>query len=439
MRGHARIFHKCLWDGLGENALAREIEKLSPAAVRRAKKPGLYSDGAGLYLHVGPDAGEKTGKSWIFRFMLNGRSREMGLGPLHTVGLSEAREIATECRKKLLNGIDPLEARDAERNARRLEAASAITFKECAKKYIAANRAGWRNGKHADQWENTLTTYAYEVIGGLSVAAIDTGHVTKILEPIWTTKTETASRLRGRIEMILDFAQTHRWRSGENPARWRGHLQNVLPKRSKVAKVAHHPALPWKEIGAFMPALSAEEGIAALALRYTILTTARTGETIGARWPEINLSEKLWTVPAERMKAGREHRVPLSPDAVAILREVAKLKTKDDDYVFPGRKQGKPLSNMAMLMLLERMGRDDLTVHGFRSTFRDWAGETGRPDDIAEAALAHGKDDKTVAAYQRGDLLDRRRRLMDDWAAFCGRPYEATGAKVVTLHRGGVA
>jgi integrase len=414
--------------------MARVIGKLTTTKVSNAKLPGLYGDGGGLYLNVGPTGG----KSWIFRFMLSGRAREMGLGALHTIGLKEARQKALDCRKQLLDGTDPLEARDAERNARRLNAASAITFSECAKKYIAANRAGWRNGKHADQWENTLTAYAYPVIGSLSVSAIDTGHVTKILEPIWTSKTETASRLRGRIEMILDYARTHRWRTGENPARWRGHLENVLPKRSKVAKVEHHAALPWKEIGSFMPKLTAEEGIAAMALRFAILTCARTGETIGARWPEIDLNGKVWTVPAERMKAGREHRVPLSADAVAILREVAKLKSDDNGYVFPGRKEGQPLSNMAFLALLRRMGRDDITAHGFRSTFRDWAGETGKPDDIAEAALAHGKGDKVQEAYQRGDLLDRRRRLMDDWAAFCSRPYSESG-KVVTMHREAVA
>jgi len=414
--------------------MARVIGKLSIPKISKAKKPGLYSDGGGLYLNVGPTGG----KSWIFRFMLRGKAREMGLGPLHTISLSDARELAIECRKKLLKGIDPLEDRNAERSARQLEAASAITFKDCAGKYIAANRSGWRNGKHADQWENTLTSYAYPVIGNLSVAAVDTGHVTKILEPIWNVKTETASRLRGRIEMVLDYATTHRWRAGENPARWRGHLENVLPKRSKVAKVEHHAALPWKEIGAFMPKLTAEEGIAALALRFAILTAARTGETIGARWPEIDLTEKVWTVPGERMKAGREHRVPLSADAVAILNEVAKLKSDNSGHLFPGRNEGKPLSNMAFLALLRRMGRDDITAHGFRSTFRDWAGETGRPDDIAEAALAHGKDDKTVAAYQRGDLLERRRRLMDDWAAFCSRPF-AAGGKVVELHSGSAA
>ncbi|HUH85044.1 MAG TPA: tyrosine-type recombinase/integrase [Stellaceae bacterium] len=422
--------------------MAREIEKLSPAAVRKltrpGAKPGLHGDGAGLWLHVGeikadakPEA-KIGGASWIFRFMLNGRAREMGLGPLHTIGLADARELAREARKQLLAGIDPLDARDAARNARRLEAARSITFKACAEKYIAANKAGWKNAKHGDQWANTLATYVYPVIGTLPVASVDIGHVTKILEPIWTTKTETAGRVRGRIETVLDYAATHRWRQGENPARWKGHLENVLPKRSKVAKVEHHAALPWQEVSSFMITLAAQEGVAALALRFAILTAARTGEVIGARWDEIDSKAAVWTVPAERTKSSREHRVPLSEDALALLREVRKLS--DGAFVFPGGARGKPLSNMAMLALLRRMERGDLTAHGFRSTFRDWAAETGRPADIAEAALAHVVGDKTVAAYQRGDLLERRRKLMAAWADFC-----AGRSSVTALPREGMA
>lgn len=409
--------------------VARTIEKLSPAKVRAAKRPGLYGDGAGLWLHVGPTQTEdgkakSPGKSWVFRYMIDGRARTMGLGPLHTIGLANARERARAARHLLVDGTDPLEARHAARNARRLEAAKAITFKSCSEKYIAANRAGWRNAKHAAQWEATLNTYAYPTIGNLPVAAVDTGHVTKILEPIWTTKPETAARVRGRIEAILDFATTHGWRAGENPARWRGHIENVLPKRSKVAAVEHHAALPWQEIGAFMSELAGQDGVAALALRFAILAAGRTGEVIGARWDEIDLGTKLWIVPAERMKARREHRVPLSEGALAVLREAEKLRIGDAPFVFPGSKKDAALSNMSMLALLRRMARDDLTVHGFRSTFRDWAAETGRPADIAEAALAHTLGDKTQAAYQRGDLLERRRRLMVDWAAFCATPLE---------------
>ncbi|HVE20710.1 MAG TPA: tyrosine-type recombinase/integrase [Acidocella sp.] len=405
--------------------MARKVEKLSPAAVKNTNRPGMYGDGGGLWLHVGPNALDengkptKTGKSWIFRFMLDGKAREMGLGPLYTIGLSEARDRAQTCRKALLEGIDPLEVKHAKRKARKLEAAKAITFKDCAGKYIAANKAAWRNEKHVGQWENTLAAYVYPLIGGLAVSEIDTGHVTRVLEPIWTTKSETASRVRGRIESVLSYATTHGWRAGENPARWRGHLENVLPKKSKVAKVEHHAALPWRESGAFMKALATEQGTAALAFRFAILTAARTGEVIGARWSEIDLQHAVWTIPGERMKAGVEHRVPLSADAVVLLREAAKLLVDDAEFVFPGGKKDKPLSNMALLMTLRRMKRDDLTAHGFRSTFRDWAAETGQPADIAEAALAHTVGDKTVAAYQRGDLLDRRRKLMEAWAAFC--------------------
>jgi integrase len=412
--------------------MARAIEKLSPSTVTKTTTPGMYGDGAGLYLHVGPDAGEKTGKSWIFRYMMDGKQHEMGLGPLHTIGLGKARQLARECREQRLSGINPLAARKQRRDAAKLEASKAVTFRSCATKYIAANRAAWRNAKHAAQWDATLATYVYPVIGNLPVAAVETGHVTKILEPIWVSKAETATRVRGRIESILDFGRAHGWRAGENPARWRGHLQNVLPKTAKIQTIVHHPALPWREIGAFMMTLAKEKGVSALALRYAILTVGRTGEVIGARWSEIDIPAAVWTVPAGRMKAGREHRVPLSEPALATLREASRLREKShqDGFVFPGGKAGKGLSDTAMSRVLLRLGRSDVTVHGFRSSFRDWAGETGKPDDLAEAALAHIRDDKTQTAYQRGDLLERRQRLMADWAAFCARP---TGGDVIDL------
>ncbi len=413
--------------------MARQICKLSPAKIKNTSASGMYGDGGGLWLNVGPTGG----KSWIFRFMLDGKAREMGLGALHTISLAEAREKALACRKQCLDGVDPLEARHVKRRARQAEAAKAITFRACAAKYIAANRAAWRNEKHAYQWNATLATYVYPTIGDLPVAAIDTGHITRILEPIWSTKAETATRVRGRIEAILSYATTHDWRSGENPARWRGHLENVLPRRSKVAAVEHHAALPWRQAAKFTVALAAENGVAALALRFAILTAGRTGEVIGATWAETDLEEALWTVPGSRMKAAREHRVPLSDGALAVLREAAKLGMEADQPIFPSARKGKPLSNMAMLVLLRRMKRGDLTTHGFRSTFRDWAAETGQPADIAEAALAHVVGDKTVAAYQRGDLLVRRRKLMAAWAVFCGRP-EAEGS-VVELRQGAVA
>ncbi len=410
--------------------MARGINKLSPAKVQKVATAGMYGDGGGLWLNVGPTGG----KSWIYRFMLDGKAREMGLGALHTISLAEARERALACRKQLLDGIDPLDARDARKKARKAEAAKAVTFKACAAKYIAANKAGWRNDKHAAQWDATLAAYVYPVIGDLSVAAVDTGHVTRILEPIWATKAETAARVRGRIEAVLSYATTHNWRAGENPARWRGHLENVLPKRSRVTQVAHHAALPWQEIAGFAKSLEVENGAAALALRFTILTAGRTGEVIGATWAEIDLHHAVWTVPGSRMKAGREHRVPLSEGALAVLREAAKLGQGADHYVFAGGRAGKPLSNMAMLVLLRRMGRGDLTAHGFRSTFRDWAAETGQPNDIAEAALAHAVGSKVQAAYQRGDLLDRRRKLMAAWNVFCTRP--ASNANVVEMRQG---
>lgn len=413
----------------------RKVHRLTPAKVRQISEPGMYADGAGLYLHVGdafdPKNDPFVGKSWILRYMLDRRSREMGLGPLYTIGLADARTRAAGARKLLLDGLDPLDVRHAERKARQAEHAKAVTFKECAEKYIKADRPAWRNAKHAAQWESTLATYAYPVIGKLPVGDVETAHITKILEPIWATKPETASRVRGRIEAVLDYAATKRWRQGENCARWRGHLQHVLPKKAKVARVQHHAALPWPETGKFMAEIEKQEGVAALALHFTILTAARTGEVIGARWAEIDMNAKLWTIPADRIKAGREHRIPLSAEALAVLRKAEKLG--GDVYVFPGAKAAKPLSNMAMAVLLRRMKRDDLTVHGFRSTFSDWAAETGRPTDIREAALAHVLASKTEAAYQRGDLLDRRRRLMADWARFATST-EPTG-EVVPMQR----
>jgi integrase len=398
--------------------MARTIGKLTALKVDKAKQPGMYGDGGGLYLRVTEDAA----KNWVFRFMLNGRPRWMGMGPLHTVNLAEARKRAGEHRLQRHDGIDPIDARRAERLKAQLEAAKAITFKECAEAYIKAHRAGWHNGKHAAQWQATLATYAEPAIGKLSVQAIDTGLVLKVLEPIWTTKPETAGRVRGRIEAVLDWAKVRGFREGENPARWRGHMDKLLPASSKVRKVEHHAALPYTELPGFLVALREQEG-AARALEFTILTAARTGETIFAGWNEIDLLDKTWTIPAKRMKAGREHRVPLSARALAILEEMQAHHHGDEGFVFPGGKMGKPLSNMAFLMLLRRMDRGDLTAHGFRSSFRDWAAErTNFPAEVAEMALAHTVSDKTVAAYNRSDLFERRRRLMQQWATFCTTP-----------------
>ncbi|MCJ2116761.1 integrase arm-type DNA-binding domain-containing protein [Methylobacterium sp. J-001] len=393
--------------------LRRGPGQLSALVVSRTREPGLYADGGGLYLQVT----HADARSWIFRFMLNGRARSMGLGSLHTLTLAEARSKATECRKLCLDGIDPIEARQRVRSAAQLDAAKAMTFDACAEAYIEAHKKGWRNEKHVDQWRNTLATYASPVFGVLPVQAIDTGLVMRVIEPIWGDKTETATRVRGRIESVLDWAATRGYRQGENPARWRGHLQNLLPKRSKVQRVEHHAAIPFVQITEFVASLRQQNGTSPLALEFTILTAARTGEVIGATWDEIDLAERAWTVPAERMKGGREHRVPLCAQALRILE---RFRALDDKYVFPGGKRGRPLSNMAMLELLKRMGRPDLTVHGFRSTFRDWAAETTHfPNEMVEMALAHIIENKVEAAYRRGDLFQKRHELMNAWAVYC--------------------
>ncbi len=393
------------------NAMARTIGRLTALGAEKAKNPGMYADGGGLYLRV-----TKEGtKNWVFRFMLNGRPRWMGLGSLHTIKLAEARARAATCRKQRHDGIDPIEARNN---------TWGMTFKKCAESYIDMHKAGWRNVKHAAQWAATLETYVYPVIGALAVQAIDTALVMKSLEPIWKLKPETAGRVRGRIEAVLDWATVRGYRRDENPARWRGHLDKLLLARAKVRKVKHHPALPYAEIGEFMSVLRQQEGVAARALEFTVLAAARTGETLGVTWGEIDIDRKVWRIPAERMKAGKEHRIPLSARATEIVRSMKKLvggEVPADPYVFRGAKRGRPLSNMAFLMLLRRMGRDDLTAHGFRSSFRDWAAERTRfSREAIEASLAHTLGDKTESAYLRTDLFDRRRRLMDEWARFCG-------------------
>ena len=410
--------------------MARQINRLSARTVASAKKLGRRADGGGLYLQVG-----RSGtKSWIFRFMLNGRPREMGLGPVYTVPLQEARTAAQKCRKLLLEGLDPIEARKARRHQRKVEASSSITFEECAEAYIRAHEAGWKNAKHVAQWRSTLSTYAFPVFGSLPVQAIDTALVCKTLEPIWRSKTETASRLRGRIEAVLDWAAARDYRDGDNPARWKGHLDKLLPARSKVQKVRHHPALPYDEMGSFMAKLREHEGVSALGLELLILTAVRTGEVVGATWDEVNFEKRVWIIPADRTKAEREHRVPLSQDAMAVLDRLR--EASQSEYVLPGANNERPLSTMAFLQLLKRMGRGDLTVHGFRSTFRDWAAEqTNFAREVAEMALAHAVGDKVEAAYRRGDLFEKRGKLMEAWARYSRedrRP--ASGTSVTALH-----
>ena len=421
--------------------MARAIHKLSATKVTRLTTPGRHGDGGGLWLQVAAGGS----RSWLFRFMRDGKAREMGLGSVSTVTLAEARERAREARKALSEGIDPIAAREARRGAAKAEAARAMTFRAAASAYIDAHRPGWKSAKHADQWGATLETYAYPTIGALPVATVDVALGLKCLEPIWSAKPETAGRVRGRIEAVLDWAAARGHRTGDNPARWKGHLEALLPARSKVARVRHHAALPYAEMPAFMADLRKRGDLGALCLEFTILTASRTGEAIGARLPEFDIDAALWTVPAERMKGGREHRVPLSARAVEIIRSVPRDAT--GDFVFPGAKEGKALSNMTMLATLRRMGRDDLTVHGFRSTFRDWAAEqTAFPAEVAEMALAHAVGDKVEAAYRRGDLFEKRRRLAEAWATYCSSARRADGAIVPLrqqkdrkLRRGNVA
>jgi len=408
--------------------MQRLRKKLTARTVATITKPGLVADGGGLYLHVSASGA----KSWIFRWSRDHKSHDMGLGTAgdDDVTLAEARELATDARRRVREGGDPIEDRRAKRTQKMLEAATGMTFRQCAEAYIKAYEAGWKNPKHAAQWPASLGSYAFPIFGSLPIQAVDVGLVMKALEPIWTTKPETASRVRGRIEAVIDWATARGYRQGENPARWRGHLENLLPKKSRVARVEHYPAWAYPEIGRFITELRQQEGIAARALEFTILTAARTGEVIGATWSEMNVAERLWVVPADRMKARREHRVPLSEPAVAILAALRDLR--QSEFVFPGQRIGRPLSNMAMLQLLRRMGRDDLTVHGFRAGFTDWAAEhTNFPDEVRQMALAHVVSDKVEAAYRRGDLFAKRRQLAETWARYCTVPL-ATG-EVVAL------
>jgi integrase len=397
---------------------------LSVKKIERLRDRGRYRDANGLYLQVTEDGV----RSWVFRYELNKQRRWMGLGPLHAINLDEARERARKARRQLLDGIDPIAARKAERAAQALEAAKAITFQQASQEYFDQHSPKWRNAKHRDQYMTTLESYVFPKIGRLSVSAIDTGLVLKCIEPIWATKTETASRVRGRIESILDWSTVRGYRTGENPARWKGHLANVLPARGQIAKQEHHAALAYADIPEFIAKLRTKEGFAASALEFTILTAARTGETIGATWREIDFKAKIWTVPAGRIKGGHEHRVPLSDRAIAIL----KAMPREAEFVFPGSlKAGTPLSNTALNQLLKRMGYA-VTVHGFRSTFRDWAAErTGYPNHIVEMALAHKIGNKVEAAYRRGDLIEKRARLMADWAKYADKGISS--AKVVSL------
>ncbi len=392
--------------------LAKELQALT---VSKLTAPGLHFVGGvqGLALQVIGGS-----RAWVLRATIGGKRRDMGLGPYPEVTLAQARDKAREARELIRQGVDPIARQQAAQSALRAAVAEALTFEECAEKYIKAHRAGWKNAKHAQQWENTLAQHAYPKLGDVLVRDVRLPQVLAVLEPLWTTTNETAVRLRGRIELVLDWATARGLREGPNPARWRGHLDKLLPKPSKVNNREHHTALQVSDVGAFMVRLRAAEGMGARALEFAILTAARSGEVRGATWGELNLAAKVWTVPADRMKAGKEHRVPLSDEALALLATMPRGKADEPVFKAP---RGGVLSDMTLSAVLRRMGVAAVP-HGFRSTFRDWAAErTSYPRDAAEMALAHAIGDKVEAAYRRGDLFEKRQLMMADWAAFLAR------------------
>ncbi len=410
--------------------MPRLTHRLTAIKIAALNAKGFYPDGGGLYLRVTASGA----KNWIFRFKDNGRIRDMGLGAVASVSLARARQLAVDARQQRASGQDPIRARqDARAVSKRCEA-QGTPFRDCAEQLIASHEASWRNAKHRAQWRSTLKAYVYPVIGDVPVSAVDTTLVMKVLEPIWAAKPETANRIRGRVEAVLDWAKARGMREGQNPASWRGHLDHLLPARSKLKRVRHHPALPYIEVSSFMAALRAQNGISARALEFVILTAAGTGEALCARWEEIDLRQRMWTIPAERMKGGKEHRVPLSARAVSIVKEM--MEIKQSEFVFAGAREARPLSDMALLMTVRDL-RPGVTVHGFRSTFKDWCAEcTAAPNFVSEAALAHAVADKVEAAYRRADLFEKRRKLMEAWAIYCAR--EQHGPKVVPLKRSSV-
>ena len=398
-----------------EIGVARKINRLNARAAATITKNGRHADGGGLYLSISPNGGRR----WVFLYRWHGKPTEIGFGSARSVTLARARELAGQARGKLAEKINPKDSRKPTNGA---------TFGECADRLIGAMRPSWRNGKHAAQWEMTLREYAAP-LRRLPADKITTDDVLSVLKPLWNEKPETASRLRGRIERVLDAAKAQGLRSGENPARWRGHLDHLLAKRQRLTR-GHHPAMPYADVSAFMATLRKREGIAARALEFGILTAARSGEVIGARWVEFDLDGAVWTVPAARMKAGKEHRIPLAPRALKIVKDIVGLS---GEFVFPGGKPGRPLSAKALAKALRRMKVKNATVHGFRSAFRDWAAEcTNFTNEVCEAALAHVIENKAEAAYRRGDLFEKRRKLMEAWAAYCAAP---KAGKVVAFAR----
>ena len=408
------------------------IDLLTAAKVESLKTPGDHLDGRGLYLQVR----SKTSKSWVLKYALKKKTHEMGLGPLETVSLAEAREKRDFYRKMLKaeKPVDPIEYKKAEAARLAREQVTNITFEDACAAYIRDKRAEWKSLKHAGQWDAALKRYAFPTIGQLFVRDIDDGLIARVLRPIWSEKLETGTRVRSRIKTILDWAKVSGFRDGENPARWTGHLEHLLASPEairKVKPVQHHPALPWEDLPAFMVDLRAREAIAAAAMEFLILTATRTNETLGAKWVEIDQTKAIWTVPPERMKGNVEHQVPLSPAALAVLERMRRLT--NGEFVFFGQSSGRSLSNMALLVLLRRMKRTDITSHGFRSTFRDWAAEHGCPDAVAEACLAHKVPDAVVAAYQRTNFAKLRRDWMDRWAAFATSDPAKAGDNVVNM------
>jgi integrase len=411
--------------------MPRRATPLTAAKVAKAA-PGYYCDGAGLYLTVH----SSESRSWAFRYTFAGRIRQCGLGPAGGPGavpLVEARERAAELRRLVRSGVDPLARRQAEKVA----SARAITFAEAKERYLAAHAHTWRSAKHRAIWSASMASYVLPAIGHKPVAAITKADVISLLQLLWRDKPETASRVRGRIEAILDFAEANGWRSGENPARWKGRLEHALPQR-KRGDAQHHAAMPWTAVGTFLVDLRAVEGVAARCLEFSILTAARAGEALGATWGEIDLQTGVWTIPGGRMKAGRSHRVPLSDRALAILHDRLSVRNeRGGDFVF-ARERGLPLGEAAMRNVLRRLGYARTTVHGMRSSFRDWAAEmTAYPREVAEAALTHVVGNAVERAYARGDMFTKRARLMAEWAECCSRPHQP--AKVVPIRQREIA
>lgn len=407
--------------GTGWGQMSKAVKKLSAREVTTKSEPGRHSDGEGLYLNVTPSGA----RSWLFMWKRDGKRREMGLGSVRDVPLKDARELASQARRQVFAGFDPIEAK---RNAA-AAVAGVPTFGVVADALLAAKKTEWRNEKHRDQWRASLEDHSL-ALRARPVDQIDTAAVLAVLKPLWQKKPETASRLRGRIEAVLDAAKAQGHRSGENPAAWRGHLSHLLPKRQKLTR-GHHAAMPYVDVPAFMARLRNLTTTAAMALEFAILTAARSGEVYGARWPEIDADAKVWIIPAHRMKAGREHRIPLSDRAMTIIAELAKAKT--GEFVFSGQKASKPLSHVAMAKVIARLEIHNATPHGFRSSFRDWAGnETPFPREVAEAALAHIIGDEAERAYRRSDALEKRRALMSAWANYCE---PGTAANIVPLKR----